>query len=59
MDTYSVEPDGTGSFRVRIRAARDDPGRIAGTFPTVGQARQWVEDQIRAAADASDDLDIT
>jgi hypothetical protein len=57
MGTYSIKPDGTGNFQVVIRDD-DEPARVAGTFPSLGEARDWVEEQIRKILHA-DDLDIT
>jgi hypothetical protein len=56
MGTYSIRPDGTGNFQVVIRDD-DEPDRVAGTFPGLKQAREWVEEQIRKVMDAND-LDI-
>ena len=56
MGSYSIKPDGTGNFQVVIRED-DEPDQIAGSFPSLGQAREWIEDQIRKALNAND-LDI-
>jgi hypothetical protein len=56
MDTYAIETDSDGGFRVRVTGV-DGKARVVEDFPSEREARAWVNDQIQIAlrsANASD-----
>jgi len=57
MDTYSIETDSDGGFRVRAVRSTDGRSEIVAEFPTESEARAWMDNQIQIdlrAANASD-----
>ena len=57
MDTYSVETDSDGGFRVRVTNA-DRNWHVVTGFAKEREAEDWVNEQIQIALRAADASDI-
>ncbi len=57
MDTYSIEADTDGGFRVRAAGREGGKSEVVASFPTEAEARAWIDNQIQIelrSANASD-----
>ena len=57
MDTYFIEADSDGGFRVRAVRSHDGRSEVVAEFPTESEARAWMNNQIQIdlkSANASD-----
>jgi len=58
MNTYSIEADGHGSFKVRITTPDGGVVQIVGGFATERKAEDWVNEQIRLALRTTNASDV-
>jgi hypothetical protein len=47
METYSIETDGAGGYRVKATRPDGDAAYVAGAFPTWGNAQDWTNGRLR------------
>jgi hypothetical protein len=47
METYSIETDGAGGYRVEVTRPDVDAAYVAGAFPTWGNAQEWTNERLR------------
>jgi hypothetical protein len=43
METYSIETDGVGGYRVKVTQSDGEAGYVAGGFPTWSKAQDWID----------------